>query len=205
MLNTYKTFLEKLDEKLDNLFNEQAPYIFCKRGCSYCCSLGEYPLSRIEFEYLKEAIPSLSDENKKIVFSRIKKLNKLAQKSKNKDKRFEHCCPFLINNECCIYSNRPIICRTFGLIKSVKTADNTEVAILPDCIHKNLNYSNVFDFEKQYFDTEKIKNITTKNQSKEPMPYDISLPTIHKELESLNISMSERKNMIEFLQEITNK
>ena len=203
MIDVYEKYLEQLNTKLDALFNEQAPYIFCKRGCSYCCSQGEYPLSRIEFEYLKEAVPSLSDENKKIVFSRIKKLKKIAQKSSNK--KLEHSCPFLINHECSIYSHRPLICRTFGLIKSVKTADGNEVAILPDCIHHNLNYSNVFDFEKQYFDEEKIKNISTQNQSKEPMPYDISLPTIHKELESLNISMSERKNMIEFLPEILDK
>ncbi len=200
MLNKYKQFLENLDIELSNYFKEQDKYIFCKKGCCDCCKLGQYPMSKIEFDNLKTAYESLTINDKRIVTTRIKKLKKEYEKhvSKNNKKNFEHACPFLLGNSCCVYKNRPIICRTFGLIKSAKTQDGTEIAILPECLHKGLNYSKVFNFLKNDFDREKIEQF---KDNTPPMAYNITLQAIY-EKNSDNIDFSIRKTMIEFLKEL---
>lgn len=200
MLDKYRQFLEKLDIELSNYFGEQCNYVFCKEGCYDCCQMGQYPMSQIEFEYLKVAYKALPLEKTKIVDSRVKKLKKEYEKHKNKScsKNFEHACPFLVGRSCCIYQNRPIICRTFGLIKSAKMLDGTEVAILPDCLHKGLNYSNVFNFLKNDFGDEKIAQF---KDCTPPMTYDISLQSIYEKNQN-NIDFSYRKTMIEFLKDL---
>ena len=56
--------------------------------------------------------------------------------------RIEHQCPFLINNECCVYEYRGIICRTFGICYY----DDTKGYVrLPDCVNEGLNYSQFYD------------------------------------------------------------
>ena len=57
-------------------------------------------------------------------------------------KRFEHQCPFLLNNECVIYKYRGIICRTFGL---AYYDDKAGYVRLPDCVNEGLNYSQYYD------------------------------------------------------------
>ena len=50
---------------------------------------------------------------------RMKKTKVTSKKTKLEWKKdeadFIYECPFLINNRCCVYSYRGIICRTFGL------------------------------------------------------------------------------------------
>ena len=196
MYKNYEEFLKNLEKKLEALYEEQKPYIFCKKGCSRCCSQGQYPMSRYEFNYLIHGFEKLETKTKKLVLNRIKKLHKISQKSKNQN--IEHSCPFLISNLCCVYSHRPLICRTFGLIKSVHTLDGQPVAILPDCLHNGLNYSNVFDFETKEFDEAKIVQI---GHTVRPLPYDIGLLKIYEECEDDSIDFGDRKNMLEFFNE----
>lgn len=198
MLDKYEQFLKELDIELSNYFSKQSQYIYCKEGCCYCCLQGQYPMSTIEFEYLKKAFKLLSQNTKNIVITRIKKLKKEYEKQNNKQNDFEHACPFLIGKSCCIYQNRPIICRTFGLIKSAKLKDGTDVALLPECLHKGLNYSNVFDFLKNDFDDKKIKDIC---KGSEPMTYDISLQSLYEKNKDI-IEFGIKKVMIEFLKEL---
>lgn len=200
MVDKYKQFLENLDIELSNYFKEQDKYIFCKEGCCECCKLGQFPMTQIEFDYLMDAFHSLPTNIKGIVETRIKKLKKEYDKYNNKVNKndFEHACPFLVGKSCSIYPNRPIICRTFGLIKSAKMKDGTEVAILPDCLHKGLNYSNVFNFLKNDFDNTKIEQHSS---NKPPMTYDISLQSIYDKNQA-DIDFSQRKTMIEFLKNL---
>ena len=200
MFEIYKNYLKELDTKLETAFQEQKPYIFCKKGCSDCCSRGEYPMSRFEFLYLIDGCKSLDTNSKSIINARIKKLKKEFQKFSptKKQPKFEHCCPFLIGNVCSIYSHRALICRTFGLIKTAKTIDGYDIAILPDCIHKGLNYSNVYNPLKNEFDELKIAKI---NHKFPPTPYDISLQSIYEKMPDKSIDFSDRKNLIEFLME----
>lgn len=196
MFENYEKFLEDFDSHINSLFEEQRPYVFCKKGCCLCCSVGKFPMSSTEFKYLMQGFSKTNTENKKIINSRIKKLKKLFKKGKNTN--FEHSCPFLIANICSVYANRPLICRTFGLVKTAKTEDGQQAAILPDCIYHNLNYSNVFDFENSDFDEEKIKTLA---HTVEPKPYNISLYSIYKQCPDKSIDFSNTKNMIEFLNE----
>ena len=73
-LKKYEAYLKYLNEKLGKFFQEQAPYIFCKEGCSHCCESGEYPLSEVEFAYLNLGARTLPLE----VFQQIDKNNEHA-------------------------------------------------------------------------------------------------------------------------------
>ena len=142
MFKNYSEFLKEFDNVLELLFSSQQKYIKCKKGCCGCCSKGEYPFSQIEFAYLTQGFINLSDNTKKIVQNNI--TNLIKERIENKNERFEHVCPFLINKECCVYEYRGIICRTFG----VCYYDDKEGYVrLPDCVFDGLNYSEYFDKE----------------------------------------------------------
>jgi len=137
MLIRYEKFLEEFDKTLDNYFNEHKQYICCKKGCSFCCEIGEYPFSRLEAEYLMKGFLKLSPETQKNIKQNIKYLveNKIYTNYK---------CPFLINKECSLYKYRGLVCRTHGLAY----LDNGIVK-LPECVNRGLNYSSVYDSENK--------------------------------------------------------
>lgn len=196
MINEYEKLLTEIDAYLNSLFEVQKAYIACKKGCDRCCSLGQFPLSRIEFEYLFKGYEKLDEEAKKIVITRIKKLKK---DKKNRTPNFEHKCPFLIGAQCSVYSNRPLICRTFGLIKTAKTVTGQNAAIIPDCVHHGLNYSNIYNFSANSFDEKKISQINSLNR---PEAYDISLESIYKKHSQNGVNFGETKKMIDFIVEM---
>lgn len=196
MFEEYEKYLCEISKYLDTLFEEQKPFIFCKEGCSFCCAAGQFPMSELEFRYLISGYEKLDESCKKIISNRIKKLKK--NYKKNPEKRIEHSCPFLIGNKCSVYSFRPLICRTFGLIKSIETADRSMAAIIPECVHKNLNYSNVFDSFKGAFDEEKIKDFSV-----EPKIYDISLPVLWERKVECSPNFGCSGVMLEFLNSVT--
>ena len=143
----YQQFLSELDKKLEKYFNAHKEFIHCKLGCSFCCEKGDYPISRIELEYLMQGFISLDDETKILVQSNIKKMQKGGK------------CPFLINKKCSVYSYRPIICRVHGLAYICK--DNT--VKVPYCVNKGKNYVDVYKDGEIYInpilenlDTQKI-------------------------------------------------
>ena len=51
MLKRYKLFLNEFDKKIEEYFASQQKYIRCRKGCTDCCEIGEYPFSRLEAEY----------------------------------------------------------------------------------------------------------------------------------------------------------
>ena len=57
------------------MFDNQAEFIKCKEGCSYCCEKGEYPFSELEFNYLIEGYKQLDSNTKKIIKENIKQIN----------------------------------------------------------------------------------------------------------------------------------
>ncbi len=136
MLQRYEKFLEKLDKRLEKYFEEQCEFIKCKSGCSACCEVGEYPFSRLEIEYLMSGFVNLPFGIKHKIKEDIKHLKQENPKL--------YRCPFLINNMCCLYKYRGIVCRTHGLA----WYDESENRIrLPYCVNIGLNYSKVFDRE----------------------------------------------------------
>ena len=52
ILKKYKQYLNAVQKMLDSYFEDQKEFIFCKKGCAHCCERGQYPYSRLEFDYL---------------------------------------------------------------------------------------------------------------------------------------------------------
>ena len=154
MPENYKKFLNDFDELLSYLFKLQKKYIKCRKGCTNCCTKGDYPFSHLEFLYLTEGFINLPENKKILVQQNIRKL--LLDKQEYKGERFEHVCPFLINDECCVYEYRGIICRTFG----VCYYDDKEGYVrLPDCVYNNLNYSEYFDKENNILNIQDVPKV----------------------------------------------
>lgn len=142
MFNLYEKYLETVDEYLKKCFEEQNPFIKCKRGCAACCEIGEYPLSRLEMEYLMQGYTTLQVSSAKHIQKNIKDL--LGQKETSR-KPFLHRCPFLSDeNQCFLYERRPIVCRTHGLA-SFETINGQKTIKFPQCSENGLNYSEIFN------------------------------------------------------------
>ena len=166
MIEKYLDYIAYLTRNLNKYFEAQEPYIFCKRGCAKCCQSGEYPFSRLEFDFINIGYYQLQPDLRQNVQSKILKLKQ--EKSESKEQVFMYECPFLINNECSVYNYRGIICRTFGLISS---AEGGEPSKIPFCAYQGLNYSNVLDTETNIISEEKFLKLKT---DKQPLVYNVS-------------------------------
>ena len=154
MFDNYRKFLQDFDNLLSYLFETQKKYIKCKKGCTGCCSKGDYPFSHLEFSYLTEGYINLPETTKILVQQNIRQL--LLDKKEFKGERFEHVCPFLINGECCVYDYRGIICRTFGICYY---DDKEGYVRLPECVNNDLNYSEYFDKENNILNIADVPKI----------------------------------------------
>ena len=187
-ITDYLLYIAYLNKKLENFFEQQSPYIFCKKGCSKCCQNGEYPFSKLEFNFLMIGFSKLPDETKQII------LNKVANIKKSNPKTYE--CPFLINNECSVYDFRGIICRSFGLM-SINPEGNSKI---PFCAFEGLNYSNVVEPETKIISLEKYKKLG--ENIPEPLAYNVGYkfltnPNIEK---NFNINFGEKKALIDWFE-----
>ena len=146
MFENYEEFLKDFDNILKLIFDSQKKYIKCQKGCYIWCKKGDYPFSQLEFAYMTQGFIQLNENTKILVQQNIRSLmfdkKEWQKKHKDKNERFEHPCPFLINNECCVYKYRGIICRTFGVCYY---DDKNGYVRLPDCVHDGLNYAQYFD------------------------------------------------------------
>jgi len=165
MNKNYLNYLNFVQGKLSKYFFQQEPYICCKKGCAKCCQQGEYPFSKIEFEFLMEGFFTLPIEKQQIIMGKVQQV--IHAREVNTEKEFMYECPFLINNECSAYNYRGVICRTFGLISSRENG-NPKV---PFCAFEGLNYSQVLDDEKKSISGEKFSQL---NIEQEPLAYNVS-------------------------------
>ena len=188
----YEIFLYTLNKELQKMFDNQAEFIKCKEGCSYCCEKGEYPFSELEFNYLIEGYKQLDSNTKKIIKENIKQINK--EKSKNTDKIFMHKCPFLIDKRCSVYQNRGIICRTFGLL----CEHNDGRLTIPFCHEYGLNYAQLYDKELGQLIDERDGIKLSKT---EPAAFRIERNNIMNLsiAKNLNIVWGDSKTMIDFI------
>ncbi len=193
MFENYLKYLDFLNTKISKFFNEQSPYIFCKKGCSYCCQHAEFPYSKIEAEYLKSGLRTIDKEIYNTVKSNIHAV--LSEKETNKADKFLYTCPFLINNICSIYTYRGIICRTFGLL-SIAANGNVKV---PFCSSLGLNYSNILDKNTNTLSSEMVKQC---GYNSKPLGYNINYDflTGKKTEELFNIEFGEKKSLIDWFE-----
>ena len=59
MIKQYEKFLARFDEKMKKYFERDKALIKCEKGCSLCCTNGNYPLSQLEMSYLMRAFSFL--------------------------------------------------------------------------------------------------------------------------------------------------
>lgn len=195
MLEIYEKYLTNIDKSIQEFFEQQKPYIFCKKGCSLCCEEGTYPFTQLEFEFLMSGYNKLTSEEKNLIRKRIKKIKKEKEASGNK--KFMYRCPFLMKKQCCIYKYRGIICRSHGLM--YHTTDKTDKRLygIPACINNNLNYSNVFDEKTNSISAEKWKKtgIIT-----EPLAYNVNIKflTNNETTHLLKLEFGEEKSLIDW-------
>ena len=192
LMKRYTIFLHTLNGELGRMFENQAEFIMCKEGCSFCCEHGEYPLSKLEFDYLLEGYKKLDSETKFKILENIARINE--EQTKSTETPFMHDCPFLINKRCSVYENRGIICRTFGLLCEHDDGRLT----MPFCQDKGLNYSNVFDDEVGQITSEKVDQCQT-----EPRAFRVSRDNIQNLsiAKNLDIEWGESKTMIDYINE----
>ncbi len=182
----YEKFLDVVGRDLNRIFEFQKEYIHCKQGCSYCCRKGDYPISRIEYEYLMEGFEKLDYNLKEQIKANIKKTKQDNQES--------YICPFLIDDSCSLYNYRPLVCRTFGVL----TEDSSGNPSFPFCATKGLNFSEIYDKEKNHLSVELVE----KNHFKVfPRIFRLNNKVIMNIplAKELNIDFGEAKKMIDFL------
>lgn len=196
MLENYKKYLAFIMPKIDKFFEEQAPYIFCKKGCAKCCKNAEFPFSALEISYLFEGIDRLDINTQDKITAKIKQIN--AEKDNFDGEKFLYDCPFLIDDVCSVYEHRGLVCRTFGLITTKAGKDNVK---LPFCYAENLNYSNVVDFERNVISKEKCEKSGFKV---EPQGYNASYKFLTSERmeKAFDINFGEKKPLIDWFNDI---
>lgn len=192
-LESYCYYLELMNKKLEKFFNEQSPYIHCKEGCSKCCEQGEFPCSELEFSFLKIGYSQLRPEIKYIIQENIEKIRKEHDTTQD---IINTQCPFLINNRCSIYFYRPIICRTFGL----PFFDKNDKLKVPFCYKEGLNYSEVYDPEKNILSEELFLKT---GYNIEPLAYNLSLNFLINKVgkEAMKLDFGEQKTIIKWMLE----
>ena len=189
-IRKYELYLQFLEKKLKSFFEEQAPYIYCKEGCSYCCEKGEYPFSEIEFAYLMMGVRTLDAATVQVIENNILELKK-QKESANPDKPFMHQCPFLVNKRCSLYNFRGIICRSHGLAFFSRKGK----LMVPACVDLGLNYSSVYDFDNGTISNEKYQKSGIKQ---EPLAHNVGVHylTNNDFLKSIGLDFGEIKPML---------
>lgn len=197
MTEKYIKYLEILSEKLQKYFEQQAPYIFCKEGCSICCETGVYPFSKVEFEYAMKGFEALDEELKDKILEKVKRIK--TERGDAPGKEFMYECPFLTDKKCSIYNHRAIICRSYGLLYFVDKADGSQEYKMPCCISEGLNYSNVYDAQKKVISGEKYAK---SGFSQEPLSYNVSLAFLleNEITKELSLDFGEQKALIDWFE-----
>ena len=197
-LSKYCQFIRVITNLINEHFENQKEYIHCKEGCSHCCKNGEYPCSKLEFEFLKIGFMTLPAPIQQKIINKTLQLK--AEKSVFEGKKFIHECPFLIDNKCSVYNFRMIICRTFGLAYYEQNNDPEKPSTIksPFCMEQGLNYSDVYDKELKIFSREKFIQAGHKQ---EPIAYNLGLEDLKKKFgkEVMDLDFGETKALIDWL------
>lgn len=195
MIENYIKYLNFIESKLNNFFEKQKPYIFCKKGCGMCCKNAEFPFTQIEIVYLLSGIKDMDDETLEQIMANIKKIQQ--DKKNYTGEKFTYDCPFLLNNVCSVYEHRGIICRSFGLLTVYENGKSRA----PFCCFKGYNYSNVMDDDGKTISAEKFKKLGVEQ---EPLAFNVSYnfltdPDFEK---GFNFKFGEVKPLIEWFNDV---
>ena len=90
----------------------------CKKGCSHCCFDNPHGVSGME---LIRIIPLLDTEQKEKIQKQAQEYKAIKKTQENPQifwKSLCQPCPLLKNNQCSIYQQRPLACRSFFSLSS---------------------------------------------------------------------------------------
>lgn len=191
MFDNYKKYLEYLNEFLKTRFDAQKEYIYCHEGCSMCCECGTYPMSKMEFEYLKYGFSLLNEDLKTLIKNNIKELKQ--EELNNKTDNYMYKCPFLVNKSCQLYEYRALVCRSFGLLIYEQSKDGSYHYKAPCCID-TLNYSEIYDAEKGMIDFS-----LAKENMPEPNAYNIGLNVLKNNQNCKDIDFGDSKTLLDWI------
>jgi len=200
MLEAYKTYLELLDNRIAQYFEQSKDFVFCKEGCSSCCEKGQYPCSQLEFTYILQGSLDLKPAQLAIIDKNIAEIKKQQRECEDRP-TFTYRCPFLIENRCSVYHHRAFICRTHGLAFYID--ENVELK-LPGCFHIGLNYSNVFELNEKgspvLISRERCEQLGIEE---DPLAYNLGLKTLlyNEDTQRLKLKFGDNKALIDWLEE----
>lgn len=174
LLEKYIEYTEILKEKLDGYFTDQKEFLKCKAGCDLCCKNSYYPVSQLEYEYIKIGFEKnySKEEREKINQTAVDIIKNRREflKTNPNIMEFSYKCPFLVDGACGNYEYRALLCRSHGLI--YKDPDKTNKNNAPCCMKLGLNYSDVHNSEENKFlSDEKIKELGIEST---PKAYNLS-------------------------------
>ncbi|HPY74446.1 MAG: YkgJ family cysteine cluster protein [Planctomycetes bacterium] len=125
IIQEYNEFKDDIDTIAKHLTEIHGIHIICKKGCASCCTnLTVWPI-----EYYSILYNMQQDNVQNIEPS-------------------DQSCTFLKNNECQIYTYRPIICRTHGLPITFQEDENSTTQQVTFC-EKNFTTLTTPDFHSQ--------------------------------------------------------
>ena len=172
-LEKYIEYIGVLKEKLDSYFKDQEEFLKCKAGCDICCTNSYYPVSQLEYEYIRIGLnENFTDEEREELNKtaiKIIKNRRIFAKTNPNLLEYSYACPLLVNGYCGVYRYRALVCRSHGLI--YKDVDKPNKNNAPHCMSLGLNYSNIYDEATKQFSTEKAKSLGIKATLK---VYDLS-------------------------------
>jgi len=119
-LDNYQKMLHRVKELCQGIEDTLHEHLNCTKGCSSCCKA--FTLFPVEAVALGAALESLPTERATAIRRYVD----------------EHCngekCPLLEDDQCLLYDDRPVICRTHGL--PILYVENGEQRV--DCCPINL-------------------------------------------------------------------
>lgn len=195
MIEKYEKYLDNIGISLNKFFTRQKPYICCKEGCSLCCETGEYPFTKLEFQYAMIGYNELNEEEKDIIQKKIEQIK--INKQKSTEKVFMHECPFLIDKKCSIYKYRGLICRNHGLLYYTTDINGKAIYSIPHCVRDGLNYSNVYDKTAGMISSKKWEETGIET---EPVSYNVGLEFLlnNETTQALELDFGESKALIDW-------
>lgn len=193
MIANYLMYLKFIDNKINNFFEKQKPYIFCHKGCAKCCKGAQFPYSYIELRLLLSGFLLLDKEKQNTIEKNVQKV--LNEKENYTGKKFMYDCPFLIDNVCSVYEYRGLICRAFGLL--TKSNKGLEV---PFCCHEGLNFSNVLEEGTTMISRAKVEKL---ENVEEPVAFNISYEFLTDDdfAKGFDFEFGEKKPLIEWFED----
>ena len=196
MLEKYIENTDILKDKLDAYFQDQKEFLKCKAGCDICCKASYYPVSQLEYEYIKIGLNEnfTAEEREKIGQAAINiiKNRRIFSKTNPNLLEYSYECPLLVNKACGIYKYRALLCRSHGLI--YKDLDKPNKNNAPHCMSLGLNYADIYDEETKQFSTEKTKALGIKAT---PQIYDLSYSSLMKD--AGNLDFGDVRMLVEWI------